>query len=305
VEGRSAEGHAEAADLDEHVGPLGQPTHPLAPDREGFGGVRAVAAYSQEPADMVGDDRRIGKSGGEIHKFAELGMVYPGVERQAERREPGKALAEPAIHEQSRLRTARPAPEYRISIPVGGLADTAKPALSRIDMGFQYRCDGIAEAQVGMADDAGAQAGSVPGGGQEEPCLADRAQAFGAVREIVGVAFDRHGLHDPMSRAEIGQQIGSMVVPAAPGTERGDAIPQMVVRIDDRQVGFDRRVVFPAVGRHGHDVLPSRTMARCHPSAKPERGAARRRPSVSNRAATRRPAGRWARSASGSPLLRS
>ncbi len=65
--------------------------------------------------------------------------------------------------------------------------------------------------------------------------LADRAQFLRPVRAMEGAALDEHGIGDVVAAVEVGQQIVQQVAPAA-------AVPQMMVRIDDRQVRLQRRL---------------------------------------------------------------
>ncbi len=53
---------------------------------------------------------------------------------------------------------------------------------------------------------------------------------------IHGSAFEEDGRHDVVPAADIGQQFGQQVVAAM------RLIPEMVVRIDDRQIRFQRRL---------------------------------------------------------------
>jgi hypothetical protein len=157
VERRSGERHAEPADLDQRIGSRRQPRHAVAPQREGLGRAGAVIADAEQPADMVEDDRRVGKGGGEVGELADLRMEDPGVERQAERCEPRESSAEAGVGEQARRRPARPIVEQRIVVPIGRLADAAEAALAGVDMRLQDRRHRVAQLQVGVADDARAK----------------------------------------------------------------------------------------------------------------------------------------------------
>ena len=57
----------------------------------------------------------------------------------------------------------------------------------------------------------------------------------GPSRAVEGAALDEHGSGDAVAAVEVGQQLVQQVAPAA-------AVPQMMVRIDDRQVRFQGRL---------------------------------------------------------------
>ncbi len=58
-----------------------------------------VTAEANRAADMVEHDRRLGEGARQVGEFAELGVVHPSVKAETERRQSGKALAHPPIHQ--------------------------------------------------------------------------------------------------------------------------------------------------------------------------------------------------------------
>ena len=123
------------------------------------------------------------------------------------------------------------------------MADAAEAVAAGADVGLQHRLDPAAQRQVGMADDAGAMpglavdaAGAHGGDAVDELGLADRLQLLrpcGAVHRA-GLHIDRRD--DVVAAVGVGQQLVEQVAPAGP-------VPQMVVRIDDRQVGLEDRLL--------------------------------------------------------------
>ncbi len=66
-----------------------------------------IGADAEHAADVIEDDRGVGKGAGEVDRVRQLRMVLPGFEAEAERGELGKALAEFGVaHEMRRHRRA-------------------------------------------------------------------------------------------------------------------------------------------------------------------------------------------------------
>ena len=133
-------------------------------------------------------------------------------------------------------------------------SDPAKPAAARHDHHLEHRLDPGAERQIGVADDAGADLGLAIGArcrhrrdAVGELDLADRAQLNGPAGAIHRQPFEIDRGRDVVAAAGIGQQIGQQV---AAGIL---AIDQMMVRIDDRQIGVEDL------------LLASREPVRAHP----------------------------------------
>jgi hypothetical protein len=121
------------------------------------------------------------------------------------------------------------------------MADATQAVAAGADVRLQNRLDPAAQSQIGVADDPGADprlavesARTHGGDAVDELGFADRPHLYRA-----GAAVHRAGLHehrrdDVVTAAGVGQQFIEEVTPARP-------VPQMVVRIDDRQVGLDWR----------------------------------------------------------------
>jgi hypothetical protein len=121
------------------------------------------------------------------------------------------------------------------------VSDAAETAVAGGDLRLQHSHDAVAEAQIGMPDDAGAQPALAVAAARGHRCraidefdFADRlylARAVGAVRRTT---FDKDAVRDVVAAAGVGQQLVEKVaVPVA--------IPQVMVRIDD----LERRLQYP------------------------------------------------------------
>ena len=128
-------------------------------------------------------------------------------------------------------------------------------------MGFQDRLHSVAEHEVGVADDAGGDlggavlaAGALGGETLDELDFADAPHFLGSRGAIHRMALDEYGLRDVVSAAEI---VGELVEQVAVAL----AVPEMMVRVADGEVGFDGflcdlREPCLALGRHVLIPLP-------------------------------------------------
>src|SRR5580692_2643092 len=113
------------------------------------------------------------------------------------------------------------------------MADAAEAAVAGSDLRLQHARYAVAEAQVGVPDNPGAQPALAELSARthrrrsvDEFDFADRLHLRRPVGAIHRAAFDKDALRDVVTAAGIGEQLVEQVsVPAA--------IPQMMVRIDD------------------------------------------------------------------------
>ncbi len=186
-------------------------------------------------------------------------MVEPRIEAQPGVGERRESLAEARIRHQMRRHWVAGVEHDRIRVMGGDVADAAEPPASGALVRIQHHDHARAEAQVGVPDDPPADARRAVATGRahrgdtvDELGLADRAHLLRPAGAVEGAALYEHGGGDAVPGAEIGQQIGKHVAPVGP-------IPQMVVRIDDRQRRVERRLL-PS----GQPVLAHRqVMAGC------------------------------------------
>ena len=127
------------------------------------------------------------------------------------------------------------------SVPVAShvdrMTDAAEPAVAGGGLRLQHARDAVAEAQIGMADDAGAEprrpiraARAHRRRAVDEFDLADRPHLDRAIGAVHRAAFDEDGPADVVAALRVGQQF----VEQEPVVV---VIPQMMVRIDDLQFG--------------------------------------------------------------------
>src|SRR6202040_381158 len=96
------------------------------------------------------------------------------------------------------------------------MADAAKPAASRSDLPFEH-CVDIGQAQIGEADDAGANFGlaaapiALVGDRPDELAFADRAHLLGTAGSVAGTALDEHGRDYVMPGVDVGQEVVEQV----------------------------------------------------------------------------------------------
>ena len=126
------------------------------------------------------------------------------------------------------------------------MADAAEAVAAGADVGLQHRLDPAAQRQIGMADDAGAMpglavdaAGAHGGDAVDELGLADGPHLVRARRRAcIARACTKTVATMLWPLLRVGQQLVEQVAPAGP-------VPQVVVRIDDRQIGLEDRLLAP------------------------------------------------------------
>ena len=238
-EAEAVDAHAEAAELDHDVGAGGEGFDGGGPAGEDRLVLAFEAADAERAADMVEHDGGAGEGASEVDQFGDLGMIQPGLEGHLHRRQAGEAFAEFDVTEQAGGGGVAGVVHRRVRIMGDDVADAAETVAAGVDMGFEDAIDGGAEAQVGVADDAGADAagavdaaGAHGGGAVDEFGFADGAEVLGAIGLVEGAGLDEDGGDDVVSARDIGEQVMRHVAPVR-------AVPQMVVRVDDRQGGVD------------------------------------------------------------------
>ena len=207
---------------------------PLGEDRLAPPCVRPDA---QRPSQVVQDDGGLGERPGQVSEFRNLGVVEPGVEAQAVPLQVRESRAERRIREQPwrrrvRHRTAR--------IPGRPVADPPKTIRTRRDVRLQRGSDPIAQREVHGTDDPGRgaelpilAARALRGDALHELCLPHRPQRLWPVGPIHGPALHEDRLPYVVRRGIRAQLIQQVAVTGP--------IPEVVMRIDDRQLRLDRR----------------------------------------------------------------
>ena len=154
-----------------------------------------------------------------------------------------------------------------IGVPRALVANAAEPARRGFGQRIEHRACGVAIGQVRMADDrrAGPRRAIKPARPPRRDAvdildLADRLQRLAVSRVVERPALHEHGGDDVVAAGEIGLQLVERIERAfrqrveermprfGKGAHQRAQIPQMMVRIDDRQLGFE--------DRFGHALRP-------------------------------------------------
>jgi hypothetical protein len=153
----------------------------------------------------------------------------------------------------------------RARVPERAAADAAKAAAAGRDLRVQHVGGLVADPQVDGADDSRRDPGLAVGarrahGGDavDELGLPDAAIGFQSVRLEHGAAFDEHGRHHVVPAGEV---VEDFVEQVALLLAFVPLVPQVMVRIADRQLGLERRFVHfrqpvLVLRRRAHGVLP-------------------------------------------------
>ena len=204
----------------------------------------AYRADAQHAPDMVQDDRRVGKRARQLDRVRKLRMVLPGFEAQSQLRKLREARAERRIAHRVRRHGARyETRDRRIVIARYAIADAAESAAADRQLRLQHVPHPRPQHEVGMADDRlGDAARSVSAGGAhrrdavDEFDFAYRCHLTRAVLAVHRLAFQEHGRNDVVAATDILQQLRQEIAAAM------RCIPEMMVRIDDRQRRLQRRL---------------------------------------------------------------
>src|SRR5262249_13728548 len=236
---KAADAHTEATEFDVNVGTAGQCLDRGSPGRKDLVALAGIAANSQRPADVVQDDPARGKSPGELGEFGELRVIEPGIIAEAEAVEHGKALAKGAFADEARRGTVGGVAHLRICVPGAAMANAAKASAAGAQMCLEHRLDPAAEAQVGVADDAGAgprlavgAAGAHRRDAIGEFGLAHLPQLDGPAGAQHGTGLDADGGNDVVTAGGVGDELLQQVAPIG-------SIPEMMMWVDDRQLGLE------------------------------------------------------------------
>ncbi len=129
-----------------------------------------------------------------------------------------------------------------VAIPRHTVAEAAQTPAGGGDLCFEQFAHARTDAEVAAADDAlGDAARSVTArrthrrDAVDELDLAQRRHLAWAALAVHRAAFEEDGRDDVVSAADIGQQLGQQIAAAL------RRVPEMVVRVDDRQVRLQRR----------------------------------------------------------------
>jgi hypothetical protein len=167
-------------------------------------------------------------------------VVHPGVKAEAERGESCEALAHPRVHQQAFWPGNHGPPCRLVRMRGADEPDAAKAAPARLDHRFEDFLHRRAERQVRIADNTGANLRLPVGAARRHYCdavgkfdFAHGAQLGGACCAVHRQPFEVHSRVDVVLAPQIREQFRQQV---AAGLR---AIDQVMMRVDDRQIGFD------------------------------------------------------------------
>jgi hypothetical protein len=170
-------------------------------------------------------------------------MVQPGVERQALLAQQREAFPKGLVAEQTRSRGIRWIVQRRIGVPGGDVADAAEAVPTGVHEGDENGFRPPSERQIRLPDNPRRHA--------RFSAISARAHGSDAVhklglthwlhfhwpaRAIHGTGLYEHRRHNVVAAACINQQLVDQVPPGA-------SHPKMMVRIDDREGGFENRLL--------------------------------------------------------------
>jgi hypothetical protein len=183
-------------------------------------------------------------------------VVRPHIERKIGGFETGETLAKFRLLEKVRRWRPRCRPYALVGVPRRDLADAFEAAAAGGDVPAQNIGGLLAEPQIDHADNAGtgahvAIAATRRHGGHavDEFGLAERAQFAWPIGPVHGETLNEDRLPDVVAALQISEQVRKQIAPLP-------EIPEMVVRVDDRQVRLKCVLDAPGqpVGPHAQEV---------------------------------------------------
>src|SRR6266850_4634106 len=107
-----------------------------------------IGTIAERPAHMAQNDGRGGEGPGQIDDVVELGMIYPGVQGEAERGESGQTR--PKVRLLQHMRPCRRAAvaDHRAGVPASRMAHTTEPSATGPEMRFEHRLDAVTQREI-------------------------------------------------------------------------------------------------------------------------------------------------------------
>ena len=162
-------------------------------------------------------------------------MVKPGVEAHAQLVQLREALPEHGVRKQP-LRRSPVRYEGWVLVPRGGVSDSPEPVWARGEVRFEDRLHAVPQSKVRVSNNPGVYlrlatlSDVVVRDALHELCFPQRPHLGGAIRLVHGRTFEEDRLDDVVPGAEVDKQVRQEITVAG-------ALPQVVVRVADRQVG--------------------------------------------------------------------
>ena len=207
---------------------------------------------------MVQDDGQIRHGLGKGCQLGQLREADPGIEGEAHpRQHPGPGAVFGAGQHPLLLAVV----DLRMRVPGNRVADAAKSVGAGGLKRLQHRLDPVAQLQIGMADDcrrrptrAVEPAGAGSSEALDELDLADGAHLRRSIRPVHRSRLDKHGGAHIVAAIHVGGQLVQQI--ALVGDALGPEIPEVVMRVADRDVGLQGRLLGqgqPVVSSIRHD----------------------------------------------------
>ncbi len=209
---------------------------------------------------MVEHDALVRKGAGKVQHIAQLRFQHPGIESQPALAQMRKTAAEGIVTIQPFRCVERRAEHGGVGIPCALMADAAEPSVARRHQRIQHWRNSIAQRQVRMTDNRRTRPGRAiqPARAlRRDPVdifdLANRLHRRVARRTVERAALHKDGADDVVTRRHIGGELFEPVLRRTrdglhermpgfgKGGQHGPQVPQVMMRIEDRQIGFEDR----------------------------------------------------------------
>jgi hypothetical protein len=169
-------------------------------------------------------------------------MKRPRVEGQAERGKAAQARAEIRLPEEMQAVRGLTIADDRARVPRARVAHAAEAPAAGPDVRLQHWSHAVAEREVGEAHDARGDARRPVGAARahrrhagDELGLAHGPHLLGSRRAIHRMALHEDGGDDVVAGADVVEELVQEVAVVGP-------LPQVVMRVDDGQVGLEDRL---------------------------------------------------------------
>src|SRR6516165_196745 len=213
MEAKIAHAHAEAAELDADIGATRKPLDRRRPTLKLLL-LACIGADPKRTPDVIEDDAAVRERTRKVGEFIDLRMVEPGVEAEAEAVKDGKAPPKRCVCKQAARRAVRGIADGWIRIPCGDVSNAAEAIAADAHVRLEYRCDRVAQRQIGVPDDPRAMARRTVdaarthgGDAVDKLGFADGAHGDGTRCAYHGARLHEHGGNDVMAAAGVGEQL--------------------------------------------------------------------------------------------------
>jgi hypothetical protein len=163
---------------------------------------------------MVEDDGCLREGARQLGKLHQLRVVEPRFEGELQRRQARNPARQVASAIWPFGEFVRPRENVSLGVPDHRMANAAEAAVTGGDLCLKHACDSVPEAQIGVADDTGAQpalavapASAHCRGAIDELDFADRLHLGRTVGPVHRTAFDKDAVRNVVPAAGVGEQL--------------------------------------------------------------------------------------------------